>query len=189
MNENNIRFIGWVTLIGFSVAAYLVLSLFGDASTVVFNNQYSVIIQLLFGSFLGILFGFIALLATQWRIIKPATEKYITLIKDLNLDLGDIIFLSICAGFGEEVFFRGVLQEFWGVWITAVVFVAIHGYLNPKNWRISVYGVLMTMMIGAIGYLKIYVGLWACMVAHAWIDFVLFYWISKNLNSPNFLKD
>ena len=95
-------------------------------------------------------------------------------IKKDNTNIGTIIIVSICAGVGEEILFRGVLQSYFGIWITAVGFVAIHGYLNPLDWRISLYGSYMTLAIVVIGYLHQHYGLTSAMLAHTMIDIVLF---------------
>ncbi len=175
MSKNNVRLMGWITLIAFPLAAYVLLTLFGDPTVEVFNNKVALYMQLLIGSVSGVVMGFSAFFLTQTPILQPATKKYEKLIIDFNLSFEEMLFLSLCAGFGEEVFFRGVLQEFWGVWITAFIFVFIHGYLNPKNWRISIYGSVMLLFMVAIGYFKSYYGLWTCIAAHFWIDLVIFY--------------
>ena len=73
-----------------------------------------------------------------------------------------------------EILFRGILQSYFGIWVTAVGFVAIHGYLNPFDWRISIYGAYMTAAIIAIGYLNQLYGLTSAMIAHTIIDIILF---------------
>ena len=94
-----------------------------------------------------------------------------------------IIFISFCAGVGEEILFRGVLQPLIGIWITAVLFVAIHGYLNPVNWRISIYGIYLTLVIGIIGHLTDWLGLTTAIIAHMIIDVILFYKINQKFQT------
>ena len=77
------------------------------------------------------------------------------------------------AGFGEEILFRACIQQYWGIWITAIFFVAIHGYLNPKDWRLSIYGLFMTFIIVIIGYMYQFFGLWSAIFAHFAIDLYL----------------
>ena len=60
-----------------------------------------------------------------------------------------------------------------GITITAVLFVAIHGYLDPRNWRISIYGLVLTAMMIALGWMAEHQGLLAPMAAHTMIDVVL----------------
>ena len=75
---------------------------------------------------------------------------------------------------GEELLFRGAIQYWLGIWLTAILFVAIHGYLNPKNWKLSIYGVFMTFAIVGIGYFFEYFGIITAMSAHFMIDVYLF---------------
>jgi hypothetical protein len=112
----------------------------------------------------------------------------------MEMNFAIIVGVSLCAGIGEEIFFRGVVQPlpYCGVWVTAIFFVAIHGYLNPMDWRISIYGVYMTILIAGLGYLTDYMGLTTAMVAHTMIDVVLFSYLTKepgeNLNKPEIVE-
>jgi hypothetical protein len=69
-----------------------------------------------------------------------------------------------------------------------VLFVAIHGYLNPKNWKLSIYGAYMCLVIGGIGYLCDYLGITAAIAAHFAIDVVLLYALVKTPLSPQKTK-
>ena len=73
-----------------------------------------------------------------------------------------------------------MLQPKLGIWLTAVVFVGIHGYLNPKNWRISIYGIYLTIVIALTGYLSKHFGLTTAIITHMIIDVILFYKLAKN---------
>jgi uncharacterized protein len=67
--------------------------------------------------------------------------------------------IGVFAGIGEEMFFRGLIQPkikyylgsaHWGVWITAIIFSAIH---------VQFYGFLPRVFLGALfGYLYMYSG-------------------------------
>lgn len=120
----------------------------------------------------------------SWRMVQlpqlaKVRAKYGGMIQHLHLKPWHIWFLSACAGIGEEIFFRGVLQYYWGVPITAIVFVAIHGYLNVTNLPLFTYGVVMTVFIAALGYLYNYMGLLTPIAAHTLIDVVLLTQLSK----------
>jgi membrane protease YdiL (CAAX protease family) len=99
--------------------------------------------------------------------------KYVRLFSSFRLRTLDIVIISVSAGVGEELFFRGAVQPYLGVLWTAVAFVALHGYLNPKDWRMTTYGLLMTAIIVALGYMTEYVGIVSAMLAHVVIDLVL----------------
>lgn len=96
-----------------------------------------------------------------------------------------IIFVSLCAGIGEEIFFRGIIQPYLGIVVTAIIFVAIHGYLNPKNLKITVYGVYMVFAIMLLGYLTDKFGLITAITAHTVIDVVLLIKTKKMLARSN----
>lgn len=132
-------------------------------------------LQLLLGSGVGVLMGFIAHLVSNSRVVQasPRVLELRVLFRDLHLSTFDCVLISIAVGFGEELLFRGAIQPLLGVIPTAVLFVAIHGYISFRDWRISVYGVLMTGFIIIIGYMTEFYGIWSAAAAHALIDFVL----------------
>jgi hypothetical protein len=49
----------------------------------------------------------------------------------------------------------------------------MHGYINFKDWRISVYGIYMTGAICLLGYLTEVLGIWCAILAHIVIDIYL----------------
>ncbi|MFN8863042.1 MAG: CPBP family intramembrane glutamic endopeptidase [Flavobacteriales bacterium] len=126
---------------------------------------------------LGIALGLVAGFSARWLIQRPfmqtVNRKYSNLLGQFNLTWSEVIFISMCAGVGEELLFRGAIQPFMGVVLTAMVFVAIHGYLNPMDWRMSVYGIMMTGFIAAIGFAAEWAGLIPAMIAHTLIDVIL----------------
>lgn len=111
--------------------------------------------------------------------MEPVRNKYSNLIGSFELKPAHIIYISLCAGIGEEILFRGVIQPFLGIWITAILFVAIHGYLNPKNWRLIIYGVYLTLVIVVVGWQAKHFGLISAIAAHTVIDIVLLQQMSK----------
>ena len=174
MDFRNIRTLGWITLLGFGGLGFLLICWLRDEGIVDFlSGQYSIGIQLLTGVFYGIFCGYLAWFVVSRKFMKPITNKYSHIIQGLKLSIWDIWFISFCAGVGEELFFRGGLQPLLGIWITAIIFVAIHGYLNPTNWRISIYGVIMIFLMAGLGYLTEEVGIISAMTAHMIIDVIL----------------
>ena len=164
-----------ITLIGFPILGWGILSFFREhALSLMFSSDYSMLSQVPVGAVLGIMLGLGAKSLLSLPFLNPTLKKYSRLIGQLNLSELDLIFISFCAGFGEEILFRGSLQLLLGIWITAIVFVAIHGYLNPKNLKLSIYGVYMSIAIAIIGYASQYFGLITACVAHMVIDIILF---------------
>ena len=54
-----------------------------------------------------------------------------------------------------------------------MLFVAIHGYLNPKDWLVSVYGLFMSAVIFGFGLATDFFGIWSAIIAHTLVDVIL----------------
>ena len=184
MKKNSILPLAIGTLLGFPIVGFIIhYFLFETSFILLFVSKSNLPIELVIGSITGLGFGYLAWYIISMPFMSPVLNKYRNLICTFDLDLPHIFFVSFCAGFGEEILFRGVLQPHLGVWVTAIIFVAIHGYLNPNNWRITVYGIYLTIAIGIIGYLTQYFGLITAIIAHMMIDVILFYKLTKKLAS------
>ena len=122
----------------------------------------------------GILYAFMALLVMNAPVFDKLPVRVETMIQNMKLTVWDCIFLSICAAVGEELLFRSGMQFYLGPLITSVIFVAIHGYLNPFNWRMSLYGLIVLPFILLISYGFEEFGLWFAIGAHFAYDLVLF---------------
>ena len=126
---------------------------------------------------IGISFGIVTAMA-GWQIVElPQMSKikifFTELIKPLKLNNSQIVFISICAGFGEELLFRGAIQPVLGIWITSILFVLLHGYLNPFNLPLTFYGIYMVFVIGVMGLMTEHLGILTAMIAHTLIDIIL----------------
>jgi membrane protease YdiL (CAAX protease family) len=129
--------------------------------------------QVLYGLLAGAAIGQLA-----WAIVRAQgftllRERYALLIGPHVRQRSMRIAISICAGVGEELFFRGALQPWLGIPVTAVVFVAIHGYLDPRDKRLFLYGTLLTLCMMVLGWMAEVQGLVGPMVAHTLIDILL----------------
>lgn len=122
----------------------------------------------------GMVFAVFSMFCFRSRIFSHEMQRQEELILSMNLNVFDKVFLSFCAGFGEELLFRSGVQHWLGVWITSVLFVAIHGYLNPKKWRLSLYGILILPFILSLGFWLKDMGIWFCIAAHFAYDLMLF---------------
>lgn len=172
-----------ITLFGFPLLGWIILNFSETAPVdILLRRNQPLAIQAVIGSTAGFLLGWGARWIISLKFLRPTLKKYAKLIGEFNLTNIDVIFISFCAGFGEELLFRGSIQVYLGIWITAVIFVAIHGYLNPKNLKISAYGIYMTLSIAVLGYMTEYIGVFASCVAHMFIDVVLFYYLIRENN-------
>jgi uncharacterized protein len=138
------------------------------------NYGLSFSMQIVVGALSGVISGAIAVFVITRSFFAPQFKYYEEKVRNFNINYLGIIFLSLCAGIGEEIFFRAAIQPLIGIWPTSIIFVAIHGYLNPFNWKIFIYGVVMVFIIAGFGYLFIYAGLITAMMAHFVLDVILF---------------
>ena len=142
------------------------------------NNMLS---QLTFGLAFGLIAGINALIWIKSPLLRDTKTFFNNMLEEMNIGYGMAIFMSFCAGVGEEILFRGAIQHSLGLWPTSVLFVFIHGYLTPFNWRISIYGLLMVFISAGLGYLMIQKGIYAAMTAHFIFDVMLFFVMVKEM--------
>ena len=167
--------LGFVTLLVFPIPTFLYFGWSGSSSLIaLFQFENASILNIGLGLEFGFVFGILALLLLKAPVFDKLPNKIEDLVRSMNLNLGDALFLSFCAGFGEELLFRSGVQYLLGVPITSVIFVAIHGYLNPWNWRYSLYGLIVLPFIVLLSYGFITFGLWFAIAAHFAYDAVLF---------------
>ncbi len=141
----------------------------------------------------GVVFGFVSAKA-GWQIVElPAMAKtkifFVELIKPIKLNFFQIVLISVCAGIGEELFFRGVVQPWLGIWVTSIAFVLLHGYLNPFNLPLTGYGIYMVLVIGVMGLMTEHLGILTSMISHTIIDIILLAELSKAILPEQNNKD
>ncbi|MDD2983844.1 MAG: CPBP family intramembrane metalloprotease [Crocinitomicaceae bacterium] len=181
MTKKRIYILGIITMLVFPLPALWALWYFEGWSfwhVLDFNSVFKW--QSLLGLAWGVIFAFISMKFLHNKWFDQELKKQEQLISSMQLNLFDKIFLSFCAGFGEEILFRSGMQTWAGIWITSIVFIAIHGYLNPKKPRLSLYGLLLMPFILSLGYALEPLGIWFCIAAHFSYDLVLFLYIDED---------
>jgi membrane protease YdiL (CAAX protease family) len=174
MSKKLIMILAAGTLIGFGGAGILIIYFFIDIPVkVVLAGREPLFWQII----AGLIFGFISAKAA-WAIVEQpflsdVKRLFSNIFRPMNLNKPEVIFISLCAGMGEEIFFRGAVQPFLGVWITAILFVFLHGYINPFQLPLTIYGLYMTVVIGVMGLMTIHFGIVSSIVAHFVIDLIL----------------
>ena len=94
-----------------------------------------------------------------------------------RLDLGALnpLWISLSAGIGEEILFRGALQPILGIWWASFIFTLAHfwsGQFHSMNWRKLIYAASVFIAGLFLGYVFLEIGLVAAMLAHAVVDVV-----------------
>ena len=134
-------------------------------------------------------------LAGLERWMKNAEENAAELTEAfLNVEttgglLFNLFMIAFLPAIGEELLFRGVIQRIftnwtlshhWGIWISAILFSALH---------IQFYGFVPRMLLGVLfGYLLVWSGsVWLPIAAHFFNNgfaVVALYLINKNILNP-----
>ena len=105
--------------------------------------------------------------------MEESLSKYRSLLENFKITRFQVIFLSVCAGVGEEIFFRGAVQPVIGIIGTAVIFVAIHGYFSFKDLKVNIFAALLTLFIIFLGWGARELSIWHAIAGHFSYDLVL----------------
>lgn len=183
MKKRALYILGLITLLVFPIPTFLVMwYLEGTSFIELLQFENFTYLKFGVGVEIGILYAFIALLLMNAPVFDKLPVRVETMVKNMKLSVWDCVFLSICAGVGEELLFRSGVQFYLGPLLTSVIFVAVHGYLNPFNWRMSIYGLIVLPFILMISYGFEEFGLWFAIGAHLSYDLVLFLSMSTKFN-------
>lgn len=133
----------------------------------------------------------------EWMRVKENAANQTTKLLFVNNTIGNmvvnLIVVAFMAGLSEEIFFRGFLQKLFienkmnkhlAVWLTAILFSAIH---------IQFFGFIPRMLLGAVlGYLYLFTNnLWVPIIAHAVNNSigVIIAYITGNIESDPLTKN
>ncbi len=164
-----------------SAVVYLLLSLtifyfiHGYSPERAFDHGYSAANQIIAGIAAGCIAAvFIGFAMSRPPISDVLHDFYIVeVLTQMRLTAFDRIQLSLFAGVGEELLFRGAIQPLMGIWLTSVLFIGIHGYFKFKTRGHVLFGVMMFLLSIGLGYIFETAGLIAAMAAHAVYDVIM----------------
>lgn len=145
-----------------------------------FDHGYSVANQIWVGVFAGSATAGVIIFFSTRPPMGPILEDFaiFKVLKNSNLSAFDRVQLSLFAGAGEEILFRGGIQPLIGIWATSIIFVAIHGYFQFKSVGHILFGVLLFGLSMMLGFLYEHIGLISAMAAHAIYDIILLWWVA-----------
>lgn len=121
---------------------------------------------------------------SRWELLvrfrKELDEKVLPIF--LKSNIVDLAIISLLAGVGEELFFRGwmqtVLAERSGVWVGILAASLIFGLLHYLSITYAIYAFATGIYLGVIYY--VFGNLYIVMAIHAVYDFVaLVYLVRK----------
>ena len=96
-----------------------------------------------------------------------------------SLTVGSAFLVSLAAGVGEELFFRGFLQPKIGIVATSILFGVVHFLFNiRKYFLIMVLYIMIGFLFGAV--YELFDSLWAPVIFHVLYDFsAILYFIRR----------
>ena len=112
--------------------------------------------------------GLVVVLSTN--LFQQYRDIVAAIFAEIRPRFGDLVFISLGAGWSEELFFRGLLQPMIGLWWASVLFWLAHGAISATHWGINLYGLCVLAGGVGLGYLYESQGLIAAMTAHAALD-------------------
>ncbi|MBK7149262.1 MAG: CPBP family intramembrane metalloprotease [Bacteroidetes bacterium] len=183
-DKKRLQYLSWLTLFGMSAIGALLIEYFQGRSIksvlLGYEPHYHHVghkiyyLQVAAGLFYGSFAAALAIILIQIKRFRNVRGFFENTIGDINPSFVNILFFSFCASVGEEVMFRAGLQPIVGIWPAAIVFVLLHGYINPSNFNLSVYGLFLIIVSAGFGYLFRFFGLFAAISAHFIYDVTMF---------------
>ena len=159
----------------FTDLSFLGLFAFGDSS----------LFSILFFISAGIFFGLFIMWFGDLPFFKNTLVEYGKMMSKLKINTQQAFFLSICAGVGEEILFRGAIQPILGIWLTSIIFVGSHHYLyNEKFTKQNTFPfiVMVSFLLGLgllLGWIAEEFTLWHAIAIHFSYDLVQFMYIRE----------
>jgi len=113
------------------------------------------------------------------RLRNEMEEKIIPIFA--NCKIVDLALIAFLAGFGEELFFRGWIQNAlanqFGIWVGILIASLIFGLAHYLSITYAVYAFITGIYLGVIYHLS--GNLFIVMTIHALYDFVALVYLSK----------
>ena len=135
------------------------------------TRAHHVAMGLLTGVFLVAVIHFISPPMDElWKVAGfPVTDEVAVekLFAQFMTPLG-VVALSVSAGVGEELSFRGVLQPRLGLWLTNLLFTSLHAWQYNMDGLVVIFAVGMVMALMRRQYNTV-----SAVLAHATYDFGL----------------
>lgn len=183
ISKNMLTYLSVFTLFGFSALAYFILSFSESFSYDQIFTSSKPLLDIVFGLIGGSILAGIGWLILQLPMLKTVGDFFKIIFNQLTLTTPDILFYSFCAGVGEEILFRGAIQPFLGIWVTAILFVLLHGYISLKDKPKSLYGLYLILVAASFGYAYEYGSIYMAMSAHFMYDLVMFSYLKQKIKS------
>jgi membrane protease YdiL (CAAX protease family) len=167
----------WVVC-AFAIAlAFVINAAFGDGtlSEVLIEGQ-PIAVQIGWGITFGLAISVPSMVVVFFvPLFSSLRRQLLDLVSRLDLGALNPLWISLSAGIGEELLFRGALQPILGIWWASFIFTVAHfrsGQFHSMNWQKLIYAASVFIAGLFLGYVFLENGLIAAMVTHAVVDVV-----------------
>ena len=110
------------------------------------GHVYSVVIGLAFGALVAFS---TRIFVTRFAWAKNLHRELRPVARDLSTS--GIAAVAMFSALGEELWFRGMLQPWLGLWLQALAFGIVHSQLRgPSRWAWVTWAMIMGLAFGAI---------------------------------------
>ena len=120
----------------------------------------------------------------RWTIFVEFLREMIFPIAS-GLTVFSALLISLSAGIGEELFFRGFLQPKIGILGASAIFGLIHFVFNLKKYYLIVILYIFIGMLFGLIY-EFFGGLWAPVIFHCFYDFSALLYFKRHLEKGTF---
>ena len=173
----------------FLLIAFVITLIRGESISSIFSQPVRLLPVFLF-LLVGIVSGFLLAHLIRISVFQESYNKTLKVVLGSNLGTFDYFIIAMMSGVFEEILFRGVLQPMWGIWVTSIVFVLIHGYFNPFKRKTIPSALLLMCITLALGGIYIFYGLIPAIAFHFGLNFAEMLRIralaGKNTNKSQF---
>lgn len=176
ITPRSLSFISLASGLIWIIAGIIVITFFHDQSiTDIILSANQLTLQVFSGAISGLLFGWIGVLMLNNDALRETLDDYtiIHIMKNTPLSKPLIIQISLIAGITEEFLFRTAIQPLLGIWLTSLIFIALHGYVRFKSVNHLLFTIFSFALSMMLGYLFIFFGLISAIIAHAVYDYLL----------------
>ena len=135
---------------------------------------------LLWTPLIGVAFGLAVVVAFRW--LEPRQPWISELGGEFRSIFGrprlrELFLLAAASSLGEELLFRGAMLDAWGLWLSSLVFAALH--LPPKRtlWPWTLSSFILGVALGLLTLLTHNLG--AAVAAHFVINLLNLHYITR----------
>ncbi len=128
----------------------------------------STLIDAALGASLGLVIVALSHLLERWSTAMQALSTELSsLIPPLSRT--SITLVAVLSALGEELLFRGAMQDAWGFWPTVALFAVVHGLFIRRLWLWMVFAAVTGLGLGAVAAWS--QGLLGVVLAHFTINY------------------